>query len=194
MSNNIKNRFLKVMFEDKSKAGNGFKYKVGKVNIANKWNPREIEPKKMGGFNFSTEDKILRWLVRGDTIYNVTIPKDAEIIDCPNEVAPHGLFRSNKIIISNPQKITDEMAMEFYRKANLPEKSYFKAMYGVAIRGHINTAIQIFKDKIDKKNIDIALEEFEDFCKPSDSWNDNINDLGENIRKIHQMLLEIKKS
>ncbi len=30
----------------------------------------------MGGFNFSTEDKILRWLVRGDTLYDVIIPED----------------------------------------------------------------------------------------------------------------------
>ena len=38
----------------------------------------------MGGFNFSTEDKILRWLVRGNTIYDVVILEDAEIIDCPS--------------------------------------------------------------------------------------------------------------
>lgn len=196
MNNDIKNTFLKVMFGDKSSAGNGFKYKVGEINVANNWNPNELEAKKMGGFNFSTEDKILRWLVRGDTIYNVIIPNDAQIIDCPNEVAPHGLFRSNKIIISNPRKITDEMAMELYKKSNLPEKSYFKAMCGVARRGHMNTAMQIFNDKINKKNIDIALKEFEDFCKPSDSdsWIDNGNDLGENIKKIHEMLLKIKNT
>ena len=34
----------------------------------------------MAGFNFEIEDKILRWLHRGDTIYNVDIPNAAEVI------------------------------------------------------------------------------------------------------------------
>lgn len=67
-----------------------------------------------------------RWLVRGDTIYKVTIPDDAEVIDCPSESAPHGVFRTNKIILSDPQEVTDSMALEFYKKSNLPTKSYLK--------------------------------------------------------------------
>ena len=59
------------------------------------------------------QDKIIRWLVRGDTIYDVTVPDDAEIIDCESPSAPHGVFRSNKIIITNPRVVTDEMAMDF---------------------------------------------------------------------------------
>jgi hypothetical protein len=105
-------KYLKVMFKTKSGASD-FEYKIGKVNIANKWNPNVHDPQKMGGFNFSTEDKILRWLVRGDTIYDVAIPDDAEIIDCESTSAPHGVFRSNKIIITNPRVVTDEMAMDF---------------------------------------------------------------------------------
>lgn len=187
-------KYLKVMFGTKSKAGYGFQYKIGEVNISEKWNPNDLDPKNRGGFNFSTENKILRWLVRGDTIYNVTIPENAEIIDCPNESAPHGVFITNKIILTNPRLITDEMAMHFYLVSDLPEKSYFKAMYGVARRGHMKTALQIFKDKINKKNINLALDEFEDFCKPSDSWVDDGEHLGENIKKIYQMLLEIKNN
>ena len=32
----------------------------------------------MGGFNFSTEDKILRYIFRGDTIYDVIIPDNCD--------------------------------------------------------------------------------------------------------------------
>ena len=64
-------KYLKVMFGNK---GVNFEYKINEVNIANNWNPTTYEPKEMGGFNFSTEDKILRWLVRGDTIYDVEVP------------------------------------------------------------------------------------------------------------------------
>lgn len=90
-------KYVRVMEGLKSNAG-GFNYKLDEVNIASIWNPNELEPEKMGGFNFGTEDKILRWLHRGDTIYDVIIPEDAEVILCNKE---KGIYRSNKIIVTN---------------------------------------------------------------------------------------------
>lgn len=188
---NRNNKFLKVMFGNKSNAnGNGMEYKIGEVNVAEYWNPNNLNPKNMGGFNFSTEDKILRWLVRGDTIYDVIIPEDAEVIDCPNESAPHGVFRTNKIIIKNPRLVTDNMAMELYYKSDLPEKSYFKAMAGCCVRGYIKTAKQILQDKVNKDNIEIAITEFNDFYKPkTDKPNTGSNEYYEEILEI---LMKIK--
>ena len=74
------------MFGTKSGASD-FEYKLGEVNVAKIWNPKELDPKKMGGFNFSTESKILRCLVRGNTIYDVELPEDAELVDCPSNSA-----------------------------------------------------------------------------------------------------------
>lgn len=188
-------RYLKVMFGNKSSA-NGFEYKINEVNIADNWEPSQKSPKDIGGFNISTEDKILRWLVRGDTIYDVTFPEDTEIIECESESAPHGVFLANKIILKNPRIVTDEMAMKLYKKSDLPEKSYFKAMAGCCVRGHINTARQIFKDKINKNNIDLAISEFEDFCKPTDGWKSMEKDFsqwnGEYIKEIYEMLKKFK--
>ena len=122
-------KFIKVMFGDKSNAnGKGFEYKIGEINETDNWNPESEDPKEMGGFNFSIKSKIIRWLVRGDTLYDVIIPEDAEVIDCKHPSTPHGVFRSNKIILENPRKVTDEMAMEFYLESDIPEKSYYKAM------------------------------------------------------------------
>lgn len=42
-------KYLKVMFGTTSGA-NGYKYKINEVNIADYWNPNEIEPDKMGRF------------------------------------------------------------------------------------------------------------------------------------------------
>ena len=185
-------KYLKVMFGNKSNVNEiGFEYKIGEVNIANNWNPKATDPKEMGGFNFSVEDKILRWLVRGDTIYDVEVPKDAEIIDVPHPSTPHGVFRANKIIISNPRKVTDEMAMDFYKKSTIPEKSYYKAMVGCAIRGYMNTAMQILKDKVNDKNIELVLEEFKDFCTNKDTGIFDEKELGINTKKIYEMLLKI---
>ena len=68
-------KYLKLVDGTKSNA-NGFEYKVGEVNIADMWDPNEMDPKKMGGFNFSVENKILRWVHRGDTLYDVDIPEE----------------------------------------------------------------------------------------------------------------------
>lgn len=124
-------KYLKVMFGNKSNANViGYEYKIGEVNIANNWNPKATKPEEMGGFNFSVEDKIIRWLVRGDTIYDVEIPEDAEMICVLHPATPYGVYRANKIIISNPRKVTDKMAMELYKKSTIPEKTYYKAMVG----------------------------------------------------------------
>ena len=105
------NKFVRVMDGLKSNAG-GFEYKLDEINIANNWNPSEKEPDKVGGFNFGTEDKILRWLHRGDTIYDVIIPEDAEVILVDDE---KGIYRSNKIIVTHATEKSNKM----------PQKSCF---------------------------------------------------------------------
>lgn len=184
-------KYLKVMLENKSGANNDLEYKIDEINIANNWNPNTYDPKEMGGFNFSREDKILRWLIRGDTIYDVEVPKDAEIIDCPSESAPHGVFRSNKIILHNPRIVTDEIAMDLYLKSNLPEKSYYKSLIGCAIRGYRNTCLAIIKDKVNKDNIDLVLSEVNDFVTPYRSSSTAINGI-EVYEEVMNLLNEIK--
>lgn len=169
------NKYVRVMFGTTSGA-NGYKFKENEVNFAEYWNPNEIEPNKMGGFNFSVENKILRYLVRGDTLCDVMIPNDAEVIDCPSKSCPHGVFRANKIIISNIRPMSDEIAMDFYRKANLPDKSFYKSRAGCAVRGYKNTTMQIIKDKVNKYNIDEVISEFEDFVKPGYYWDKRGNE------------------
>lgn len=178
-------KFLKVMFGTTSGANNTLEYKIDEVNIANNWNPTAKNSKDMGGFNFSTEDKILRWLVRGDTLYDVIIPNDAEVIDCPSESAPHGVFRTNKIILSNPRKMTDEIALELYKKSNLPEKPYYKSLAGLAIRGYKNTAVELIKDKINKENIKLVISEINDFIKP-----DTVSNPSENTNEVYNEIME----
>lgn len=179
---------MKVMFNQTSGADKNLQYKINELNIANNWNPSTNNPREMGGFNYSVEDKIFRWLVRGDTLYDVEIPKDAEVIEINSESAPHGVFRTNKIILTNPRKVTDEIAMDLYKKSNLPEKSYFKALAGCAIRGHINTCKELIKDRINKDNIKLCLNEIEDFIKPE---NSNGNGNSNVFKEIMELLTEI---
>ena len=155
---------MKVLFGNESKYEESiYKYKIGEVNVADNWNPENKE--KPGGFNFSIEEKIARWLVRGDTLYDVTIPEDAQVLEIENESSPNGVFRTNKIILTNPRKVTDEIALELYKKSKLPEKSYFAIIVGYALRGYINAAKQIIKDKVNQDNLDAAIKEYESYYK-----------------------------
>ena len=144
-------------------------------------------PQEMGGLNFSNEENIIRWLHNGDTIYDVEVPKDAELV-CVKECAtPGGVFRSNKIIVKNPRKVTDEMALMFYEKSTIPSEAYPKALGGVAIMNYYNTAIKIFNDKVTNENIDYFLNEWEDFMSKKDRKNCN-----DTVRIIEQKLKDFK--
>ncbi len=186
-------KYLKVMFGSISGAKSSLNYEIGKVNIAKTWNKEAKDSKEMGGFNFSTEDKILRWLIRGDTLYDVEIPSDAEVVEVDSVSAPHGVFRTNKIIIKNPKIVTDEIAMELYKKSNLPEKSYYKSLAGCAIRGYKNTCLKIIEDKINKDNIDIVLEEINDFVTPYTSSGTSTNGVSV-YEEVMDILNKIKEN
>ncbi len=185
----MQNKYLKVMFGNK---GANYVYKIGKVNIANTWNPQAKKSRDFGGFNFSTEDKIIRWLHRGDTIYDVEVPDDAEVVDVVESATPHGVFRSNKIIISNPRKVTDEMALHFYKISTIPEIAYYKALGAVCLMNYHNTALAILKDKVNSENIDLVLSEWNDFINLNK--DENRNNANELTMDVNEWLLEIKSN
>ena len=158
------NKYVKVMFGNVSSSDENLHYKIDEVNVSDNFNPDAKDAKEMGGFNFSTLDKILRWLVRGDTLYDVSFPDDAEIIGIDSKAAPNGVLRTNKIIISNPRIIDDDLALYLYEKSNLPEESYYKSLAGLMIRGCYNTSLRLIRDRINKNNIKNVLEEIKSFC------------------------------
>ena len=178
-------KYIKVVFGNK---GANCEYKINEVNVANNWNPNAKSGKDFGGFNFSTEDKIIRWLHRGDTLYDVIIPEDAEVVNIIESATPNGVFRSNKIILTNPRKMTDDIAMYFYKKSNIPDIAYYKAMGAVAIMGYDKTAKQILRDKVNKENIDVVLEEWNDFIykKGRDIMNETTRFIDKVLNEIEQ--------
>ena len=165
-------KFLKVMFSSESRYNN-FKYKIGEINYAPTWNPKGTTPEEMGGLNYSNEESIIRYLHNGDTIYDVEIPEDAEVVSVKGCATPHGVFRSNKIIITNPRKVTDEMALGFYKKSTIPEEAYPKALGGVALMNFYETANAIFNDKVNNNTIDYFLSEWNDFIDRKERKNCN---------------------
>lgn len=176
-------KYVRVMDGLKSNAG-GFNYKLNEVNISEKWDTSTLEPEKMGGFNFGTEDKILRWLHRGDTIYDVIVPEDAEVIQCDEE---KGIYRSNKIIVTNPRPITDELVLELYKKTTLSDKVIAQCLVTLLWKKRKEISKFIINDRVNKDNIETILNEFITYA-----GEDNLN--SESGKEIYKLLINIKEN
>ena len=175
-------KYVRVMDGLKSNAG-GFEYKLNEINVATNWNPKAETPEDFGGFNFGTEDKILRWLHRGDTIYDVIIPDDADVVLCNEE---KGVYRSNKIIVTNPRKLTDEMVLELYKKTTLSNKVVAQCLLTLLWKNRKDISKYIIKDRVNKNNIDEFLSEFVDYA-----GEEHLN--SKDAQEIYKILLEIKE-
>lgn len=151
-------KYLKWMYNDTSNQ-NDFKYNINGVTIADNWNP-DAQFDQTGGFNFTNEENALRWISRGDTLYDVTIPDDGEIINVHNIKTPNGIFRTNKIILTKPRKISDELTLELYKKANMPEYTLFESLAFLALKGCFNTCLTIIRERITKDNVALAMNEY----------------------------------
>lgn len=182
-------KYVKVMYGTTSGAKSDFKYKIGEVNVSEHWNPDAKNGKDFGGFNYCSEDCILRWLHRGDTIYDVEIPEDAENIRLDGATT---IYRSNKIIVKNPRKVDDDLAFHFYKISNIPEKAYYKALGVVSIMNYKKTAYAILSDKVNKDNINEVLEEWNDFILHG--GKDDRKDINSLIKEIESCLYEIKST
>ena len=174
-------KYVRVMDGLKSNAG-GFNYKLDEINISEKWDTSTLDPEKMGGFNFGTEDKILRWLHRGDTIYDVIVPDDAEVILCDEE---KGIYRSNKIIVTNPRTITDELVLDLYKKTTLSDKIIAQCLVTLLWKKRKEISKFIINDRVNKDNIDDILNEFTTYA-----GEDNLN--SESGKEIYNLLIKIK--
>ena len=162
-------KYVKLIYGTASGLDRNFHYKLDEVNVAAKWNPKATDWDEQGGFNFSNEENILRWLARGDTLYDVIIPEGEEVLDVRNSNTPHGIFRAGKIIVTNPRKMTDELAMELYKKSAMPELTYYKTMAAMAMKGFKETCLQLIRDRVTKENVDLVISEYEDFNRPGHS-------------------------
>ena len=177
-------KFVKVLDGVMSNAG-GFAYKINEVNVSDNWNPKADEAKEMGGFSFSSDDKILRWLLRGNTIYDVEIPIDADVLEVESMSAPHGVFRTNKIILSNPRRLNEEIVMDLYLKSDLPLNSYFQCLTFLSIDGYLDVCRKIIIDKVTDNNVKEAYRVFSTFFDLEEK------DKNDTYREVESMLKEI---
>lgn len=179
-------KYVRVMDGLKSNAG-GFDYKLDELNISEKWDTSTMEPEQMGGFNFSTEDKILRWVHRGDTIYDVIVPEDAECILCDEE---KGIYRANKIIVTNPRKLTEEMIKNYFEITTLPDNILAQCLHIMLWKKMPEISKYIIKSRVTQENVQVFLTEYGNYACNGDFDYDK---LGENAKNIYDLLKNIDK-
>ena len=142
------------------------KFEIGKVITCDTWNPENSDWEKRGGFNFTNEECALRWMSRGDTLYEVEIPSDGEVLNVRNDKTPGGIIVANKIILKNPIPISEDLLLDFYNKSKLPLSTYFECIGLLSARGYYDLALKIIKDKVSMSNIDEALDKYNSSLKP----------------------------
>lgn len=180
-------KYVRVMDKDVSNQS-GLKFKIGEVVESNEWDPNATTLDTIKGINFSTDESIIRWIRRGDTLYEVELPPDAEVIKCPGTFTPDGIYRTNKIIVKNPIPLTEKVVMDLYKKSNIPEKTYHDVLAILAIRKFEKVCEELIKDKVNEDTIDEFLDDYIAFGE--NDINDNNYGLYE---KYKNKLLEIKQ-
>ena len=181
-------KYLKWAFNTSiAKRENEF-FEINKIIESDMWDPYNDDWDKHGGFNFTNKECALRWMSRGDTLYEVEVPKDGELVEVKNEKTPGGIFIANKIILKNPVPISEELLLDYYEKSKLPLPTYFECIGILSFRGYYDLASLIIKDKVNMDNIDLSIEKFERSLKP---WHEgNVNyDI---YNKVKEELYEIK--
>ena len=179
-------KYLKWVYKDSIGHKDNQKFEIGKVTTCDTWNPTDSDWDKRGGFNFTNEECALRWMSRGDTLYEVEVPSDGEILEVKNDKTPGGIIVANKIILKNPKPISNELLIDFYNKSKLPLSTYFEVIGILATRGYYDLALQIIKDKVDMDNIDLAIEKFARAIKPGRTIDYDC------YNKVKEVLEEIK--
>jgi len=161
-------------------------FEIGKEIICNTWDPENPDWDKRGGFNFTNEECAFRWMSRGDTLYEVEIPSDAQVLNVRNDKTPGGIIVADKIILNNPVPISEELLINYYKKSNLPITTYFECIGLLASRSYYDIALMVIKDKVNMDNIDAALDKFNSSIKP---WHQVDYDC---YNKVKEVLEEIK--
>lgn len=179
-------KYLKWAFKDNIGHKDNQKFEIGKIITCDIWDPNNDDWDKRGGLNFTNEECALRWMSRGDTLYEVEIPSDGEILEVINDKTPGGIIVANKIILKNPIPISEELLVNFYKKSVLPLSTYFECIGLLASRGYYDIALMIIKDKVNMDNIDLALDKFNNSLKP---WHEVDYDC---YNKVKVILEEIK--
>ena len=100
-----------------------------------------------------------------------------------------GVYRSNKIIVSNPKKITDDLVMDLYKKTTLSNKILADCLVTLIWKDRIKISKYIINDRVNKNNVDEFYTEFMNYSSKNNFENDKLK---AKYKELENMLLKIK--
>ncbi len=140
-----------------------YRDKKNSINELYKTASGNFNEENIDEFYFCSEDQAFALLLYGNTIYDVNIPKDSKMVKLINKYTDSEILKSDKVTLSNPRQITDEIAMDLYLKSNLKNMSYYKSLANLVVCGYRNTCFKLISDRINIENVDTVLELFDSF-------------------------------
>ena len=146
---------------------------------------------KFDGTEFTTIDKAVRWLLYGDTLYHISLPRWSVVEELHAKDTNHGLLKTDSIIVKDGVKITDKIAMNLYKRSVLHDKAYFRTLAAVAIMGYRSTARLILKERINEDNVEEAIKEYVSYVDV-ESKNNYSKENVEFYKNIYKELEKIK--
>ena len=102
-------------------------------------------------------------------------------------ISPNGCY--NKIIVSNPKKITDDLVMDLYKKTTLSNKILADCLVTLIWKDRIKISKYIINDRVNKNNVDEFYTEFMNYSSKNNFEND---ELKAKYKELEDMLLKIK--
>jgi hypothetical protein len=106
-----------------------------------------------------------------------------------------GVYRADKIIVTNPRVITEDMVIDIYKKSTLTTDRYFQCIYCLLFKKYINASKYIINDLVNKNNIDDAIKEFENFAirsRDNTTGKFDYDLLFPEAKEIYDILLKIR--
>ena len=176
----LKKELVKIMYDDQSV----------NMNIEEDFPSEKLKGNKFDGTEFTTIDKAVRWLMYGDTLYGIELPRWSVVKDCYAKDTNHGFLKTDSIMIKDGVKITDRIAMNLYKQSVLHEKAYYRTLAAAAIMGYKSTARLILKERINEDNVEAAIKEYVAYVNIEKNEKHYIK---ENVAFYNLILKELEK-
>ena len=113
------------------------------------------------------------------------IPEDAEVVLCDEE---KGIYRANRIIVTNPRPITDELVLELYNKTTLSNKIIAECLVTLLWKKRKEMSKYIIKNRVNLNNIDEILKEFVRYAGEDNLYSKSGNEIYEILKEIQNPL------
>lgn len=152
-------KYFKLMYDTISYGGRKpYEYEINKLTVHDDFD--ENSEHHFGGFFVAEKPIILRFLTWGTTLYEVVVPSDAKVIEIANPTLKTGIYKVDKMTLTNPIKLNDDLVLKLFQETKVPDIVWFEICSLCALHGFEKSATEIIKLYVNEGNIAEAIERY----------------------------------